>query len=137
MPGYGRSTARHRIYLTEFDGSNEWFEIPKVRTLDQLALLEEAGLNAATLAVKQVMQLAGAICREFILAWSLMAEESDAEPMPISEHTFTQVLDDAPAVWIIKQILAYYDRSRLSEESLGESNGRLSAPSRPAAISRR
>ena len=130
MPGYGShpGAAPHRIDLAPFDGSDNWVDIRPSRTSGaatrvQSALLEIGGVAAdgtAQLTTRANLTEARLVLFEgSILAWSLKADDADAEPMPLTRTVFADVLDGDVGNFLDGEITRYYARRRLSPEAAG------------------
>lgn len=144
--GYRASKAAHRIYLAEFDGSDNWVDVREGRSSAAAERYRTAGMhvtgidiNSGTVYIGQGgLDLAARrniLFQQAILAWSLKAEDGDDEVMPLRAETYDQ-LPDQFAEWLEQRILAYYAARRLTEEQVGNSNGSSTEPSAAAEASR-
>jgi hypothetical protein len=121
MPGYGASNEPpYRVYLKDFNGSDDWVDFKARRTPDQARALEKITRDPQSTNTD-----AGAVMfRLFVVGWSLKAKETDSEPMPCNEATFLSELDLDVATFIIQQMMEYYNNRKMTPDLVGNSNGR-------------
>ena len=99
--------ARHRITLTEFDGSDEWVEVREdLSYTQQLAILRAAGgPGVATGTVEANLQASYLeLLRQSVTAWSFT--DADGSPVPVGDAAFGQL--GPVAKWLVDTIDAYY-----------------------------
>jgi hypothetical protein len=143
--GYGSSRDnKYRIYLRDFDGSDNWVDIKERRSENDKNAVQMAGVKIGQGNAMFTMPgtgvtlpadlsgfdfLAARIVRfeRMIIAWSLKANDDDAEPMPLTEDTFRNRLDADVAEWLTDQIETYYQNRRPSKETFLNLNGASTA----------
>ncbi len=127
--GYRAATAAHRILLKELDGSDNWVDIREGRSYGMMMDgLARAGLvtgisayGTPQYASIDLKSAALALLEQSVLAWSLRAEDSDAEPMPLERESYEN-LPEQVAVFLNQRIQAHY-QTRLPSEEEKKRNG--------------
>ncbi len=136
MPGYGASKATHRLFVTDYNGSDDWVDIKEARTSAATLRYRSAGMNiqgadvdGRPIVSAELNQAAmrNVLFQSSIVTWTLKADDADSAPMPLSPTTFDN-LDADFADWLDRRITAYYATRRLTEDALGELNAPSTAP---------
>lgn len=140
--GYGVRQGTHRIELSEFDGSGNWVDIKAGRSYGDSLRQTKAGLQVRFGKRDQegavdfdMMASRLALFEQSIVAWSLRADEGDAEPMPLTRETYTERLSEDVGEWLAEQIQGYYDARLLADDDRKNSNGPSTGPSPSTAPS--
>lgn len=126
--GYGINRGVHRISLEPFDGSGNWVDIRATRSYGAMRRLQGSGLRykvgaGNTQEIDYDFEGAAiALMATSIVAWSLKADEGDAEPMPVNEETFRERLDASVGEWLAGEIDAYYKPKDVSPGDLKNLN---------------
>lgn len=135
--GYGVRQGTHRIDLTGYDGSANWVDIKAGRSYGDRLTQTNAGLQVqlgdrrrGTPSAASFDMAASRLVlfEQSIVAWSLRADEGDAEPMPLTRTTFADRLGEEIGEWLANEIQAYYDARLLTEDAAKNSNGPLTGP---------
>lgn len=141
--GYGVRQGTHRIELSEFDGSGNWVDIKAGRSYGDRLRQTKAGLQFK-LATKRGSETAVdfdmmasriALFEQSIVAWSLRADEGDAEPMALTRETYTERLSEEVGEWLANEIQGYYDARLLADDDRKNSSGPSTGPSPSTAPS--
>lgn len=139
--GYRAGLGTHRIYLKDFDGSENWVDIRASRTYGQRLRTASAAVRVQmptqpgeqSRAEVDLYGLRIGLLEQSIVAWSLKADDADPEPMPLTRESFAS-LDEALGEWLAEQIESYYD-SRLEAVRNPNLGGPSRGPSTSAANS--
>lgn len=125
--------ARHRISLREYDGSDEWFEIPVDQAESDRLAVQDAlltshmsvakGDNSATTETRLQRQFETLLGRT-IKGWSFVGPDGNAAP--VNARSIASL--GPVGRWMADQIDAYYEGRRMTPEQRRDlANG--SAPS--------